>query len=329
MYDLSANSIALYQANPMFQPVDFSNVPFKELAKEIIGVFQKQSNPSPETDALRFYLYNHGFHMVRSKYGLMASLPDDLAHFAQTHIAATSMIGKRILCHTIVSTICEMDYLSPQKDTYYATLANSYGEAFSDFMLHIHKTKRWNGFHSVEATCGEMTGGLVSGFAYSDWPYRKPWTRITGLSRQCVFGEISLENFADQSFSLAHWGGSILNKGHLYTVCTDTLYHLLDVQDSGQIPQWISQNMNSKYVTKEIKDMHAILSKHFPQEMGGKLDSKRIQNSKAKRDKSNQQIQQWVNAAFNAGGTAGRTPTVGDGRAANSIDRANRTLLGL
>lgn len=328
MYDLSANSIALYQANPMFQPVDFSNVPFKELAREI-SAFQKQSNPSPETDALRFYLYNHGFHMVRSKFGSMTTIPDDLAHFAQTHIAATSMIGKRILCHTIVSTICEMDYLSTQKDTYYATLANSYGEAFSDFMHHIHKTNQWRGFGKVESTCGEMTGGLVSGFAYSDWPYRKPWTRITGLSRQCVFGEISLENFADQSFSLAHWGGSILNKGHLYTICTDTLYHLLDVQDSGQIPQWISQNMNSPYVTKEIKDMHAILSKHFPQEMGGKLDSKRIQNSKAKRDKSNQQIQQWVQAAFNAGGTAGRTPTVGDGRAANAIDRANRTLLGL
>lgn len=328
MYDLSANSIALYQANPMFQPVDFSKVHFKELAKEI-KFFQKGPNPSPETDALRFYLYNHGFHMIRSKYGSLTTVPDDLARFAQTHIAATSMIAKRILCHTIVSTICEMDYLSPQKDTYYAMLADSNGEGFSDFMHHIHKTNNWRGFCKVDATCGEMTGGLVSGFAFSNWPYRKPWTRITGLSRQCVFGEISLENFADQSFSLAHWGGSILNKGHLYTVCTETLYHLLDVQDSGQIPQWIAQNMNNKYVTQELKDMHKILSKHFPQEMGGNLDAKLIQNSKSKRDKSNAQIQQWVNAAFNAGGAAGRAPTVGDGRAANAIDRANKTLLGL
>lgn len=327
MYDLSENSIALYQANPIFSPVDFSNIPFKDLAKDMKKM-HKNNNPHPETDALRFYLYNHGFHLMRSKYGLLNKLPDDLTQFAQTHIEATSAIAKRILCHTLVSTICEMYYLSVQSERYYEGLSYSYGEGFSKFMRHIHSTHSWTGYDKVDATCGEMAGGLVIGFSSSNWPYRKPWTRITGLSRQCVFGEISLESFADQSFSLAHWGGSILNKGHLYQICGETLYHLLDVQDSGQIPQWIGENINNKYVTNEIKQMHAILLKHFPQEMGGKVNAKMVQNSKAKRDKSNQQIQQAVQAAFAAGNTAGRAPTTGPGRNPNAIDQANKTILG-
>lgn len=324
MYDLPANSFDLYKANPLFSPVDFSAVPFKKLAAEIKS-YEKKNNPYPETDALRFYLYNHAFHLLQNKFGKMSELPPDLTTFAQTHINATSLIAKRMLCHTIVSTICEMDYLSTQKPEYYQQLTDSYGEGVADFFKVIHKTNNWRGFDKVDATCGELTGGLVSGFAFSNWPYRKPWTRITGLSRQCVFGEISLESYTDQSFSLTHWGGSVLNKCHLYQCCTNEFYHLLDVQDSGQIPQWVGSNMSSQYVTKELKDMYAILKRHFPDEMNGPVNKSLVSNSQKKREAVHNQIKQAVQAAFNQGGTGGRTPPEVD----NRIVRTNKTLMGL
>lgn len=325
MHDLAENSIKLYECNPLFLKIDMSNVPFSEMAK-VIRKISKNKNPYPETDALRFYLYNHGFHLIKQKYNGLSELPPDITDFVKVHIKSTTEIGKRMLAHTIVSTICEMDYLDNQGDPYYQTLSDSYGEDFSKFMKKIHDTNRWNDFDNLKSTCGQLTSGLVSAFAFSDWAYKKPWTRICSLPSQCISGDISLESFTDQSFSLTHWGGSILNKCHLYQCCTDVLYHLLDVQDSGQIPQWINKNMNSKYVSSEIKEMYNILKKHFPNEMTGDINNSLISNSKKKREAYKTQINNWVNNAF-SNGNGGTAPT-NRNTPLTAMEKTNNILMG-
>ena len=298
MFDQPRNSLVAYAANPLFEAMDFSHVRLKDLVAEI-SACEKQKKMCPQTAAVTFYLLNHGMHVMRSQLSPLTPLNAELAFVAEAHITQTNTIAKRMLCHTILSTVVEMHYLCQQRPAYYQMLADQYGDNFAKFAKDTQGSR--SHLKKLDTDCGNFAGGMMSIFSFSDWAYRKPWTKITGLVYQCVKGEISLENFTDQSLSLCHWGGSILNKCHLFHCNNDDLFKILDVQDSGQIPQWVGKNLSSSYVSEEMKRVHAILMKYFPDQMTGPINQALIQNSAAKRAQMVKQINLSVQNNFAAG----------------------------
>lgn len=106
----------------------------------------------------------------------------------------------------------------------------------------------------------------------------------------------------------------MLNKGigGIFNVASNYLFNILDIQDSGQIPAFVSQEIakgsNAKgFINKEIVDVFNQLKKFYPDSIGV-LDAKKVATSEQKRilahKAMNDQYRQWwgnPNANANAG----------------------------
>lgn len=122
-----------------------------------------------------------------------------------------------------------------------------------------------------------------------------------------IHGRLSFEQFADQAFSLCHNNGSMFNKGHLYNCYSSFIYSILDIQDSGQIPQWIANNKNSPYVDKQLLEVYEIMAKEFPEEMTGPVNKSLISNSEKKRNQKAQALAKQQQATWNQWNQAQQT----------------------
>lgn len=303
MYDLPQNTMLTFCANPMFDPVDMSGLPVRHLAEEVER-FKAQhtgSMPAPETDALTFYFMNHAFHVLQSRYNDMQVLPPQMAEVAEMHIRETNLVAKRLFCYSLMIAVEEARFLPTQDEGFFGFLEQSYGKQFSDYAEKKFKGSLTD-FGKLDMTCGEYARAMMSVFSFGRWQPGfggKGWVPIAALASQCIHGSISFEGFADQAFSLCHNNGSMFNKGHLYRHYSHFIYDILDIQDSGQIPQWIASNPQSEYVSPQLRKAHALMSKFFPDEMTGKVDQSLIRNSKQKREQKAKLTAQHNAATWN------------------------------
>jgi hypothetical protein len=288
MYDLPQNTMMTYGANPMFDALNFSELPVSKLAEEI-EAFKKKSKGhmvAPESDALTFYFMNHAFHVMKSRFNPLERLDPDLAQVAEQHIKSTNEVAKRLLFYSMVIAVEEARFIPQQDARFFNFLENSYGYQFKQYVKDGFKGSLTD-FGKLDMTCGQFTTGMMSVFAFGRWQPGfggRGWTPIAALVADCVSGNISFEGMADQAFSLCHNNGSMFNKGHLYSCYSQFIYNILDIQDSGQVPQWIASNRGSKFITPDLARAFEIMAKRFPDEMTGSVDMKLIKNSEAKRE---------------------------------------------
>lgn len=308
MYDLPTNTMFNFLSNPMFDSHNYSELPVSKLAKEIDTFMAKNKNhPAPETDALTFYLLNHGFHVMKTKFNQLEALNSDMIEVAEQHIAMTNRVAKRLFCYSTIIAVEEARFMHDQDDIFYDFLKREYGEDFLNYVKNgfsVGSDHKLTSFGKLDMTCGEFFDGMVSVFAFGKWQGGfggKGWVGIASLMADVIKGSISLENMADQAFSLCHNNGSMFNKGHLYQYYSSFIYDILDIQDSGQIPLWIDNNKSSKFITAELKKVHTILSEYFPNEMTGKIDQSIIKNSKQKREQKAAMIAKKNQANWNSG----------------------------
>lgn len=305
MYDLPQNTMLTFAANPMFDPVDMSTLPVSHLAQEIekFKASQKGNMASPEGDALTFYFMNHAFHVLKSRFNDMQTLPPEMAEVADMHIRNTNLVAKRLFCYSIMIALEEARFIPGQDQEFYSYLDQSFGKEFSDYAEgNFRKPASLTGFGELSMTCGEYARAMMCVFSFGRWQSGfggKGWVPIAALASQCVHGSISFEGFADQAFSLCHNNGSMFNKGHLYKHYSHFIYDILDIQDSGQIPQWIASNPKSEYVSPELRRAHDLMSKFFPDEMTGKVDNALIRGSKEKREQKAKVTAQHNAATWN------------------------------
>lgn len=331
MYDLPQNTMLTYSANPMFDPLDFSNLPTAKLAEELkaFEISQQGKMPSPESDALSFYFMNHAFHVMKSKFNPLERLDPEMAFVAEQHIQTTNEIAKRLFFYSIVIAIEEARFMPSQSASFFNYLENSFGR---DFMLYAKKNFRegqgFGKFGELDMTCGAFTSGMMAVFAFGKWQHGfggRGWTPIAALAADCVSGNISFEGFADQAFSLCHNNGSMFNKGHFYKCYTQFIYNILDIQDSGQIPQWICSNRSSHFITPELGRVFDIMAKRFPDEMTGPVDKNLIKNSEQKREQKLAAIAKKNAAMWNQTGVPDEDKPQGDSR--NNILMAGLDIL--
>lgn len=302
MYDLPQNTVFTYAANPLFNTLDFSHLPVSELAKEIQAFKRKKNgHVAPERDALAFYFLNHAFHLMKSKHGQMETLNKDMVEVAEQHIQLTNEIAKRLFFYSVIIAVEEARFIPQQNDTFFEFMRNRYGQQFHDYVKGGFRGALTD-FGKLDMTCGEYATAMVSVFAFGKWQPGfggKGWVPIAALVSDCVHGSLSFEQFADQAFSLCHNNGSMFNKGHFYNCYTNFIYTILDIQDSGQIPQWIANNPTSPFVDKKLKHVFDIMAKSFPEEMTGKVDKTLISNSEKKRAQKAAMLAKQQQAAWN------------------------------
>lgn len=310
MYDLPGKTVITYAANPLFNELDFSELPVSMLKKEIDAFMSKRGgHVAPERDALTFYFLNHAFHLLKSKFGQFEQLNDKMSKVAEQHITLTNEIAKRLFFYSVIIAVEEARFIPSQNDNFYGVMLNSYGREFHDYVQNNFRGSLTD-FGKLDMTCGEYATGMVSVFAFGRWQPGfggKGWVPIASLVSDCIHGRLSFEQFADQAFSLCHNNGSMFNKGHLYNCYSSFIYSILDIQDSGQIPQWIANNKNSPYVDKQLLEVYEIMAKEFPEEMTGPVNKSLISNSEKKRNQKAQALAKQQQATWNQWNQAQQT----------------------
>jgi hypothetical protein len=305
MYDLPPSTMFTYAANPMFEPVDISGVPIGAVAQKIDQFKARSKMVHPESDALSFYFLNHAFHVMRTKINAMETLDAEMVEVAETHIRLSNEIAQRLFFYNLVIAVEEAGFIPQQDAGFYALIEDRYGEDFLDFMQKgFSRGSGMTSFGKLKMTCGEFSTAMVATFGFGKWQHGfggKGWVPIAALASDCIHGRVSFEQMADQSFSLCHNNGSMFNKGKFYHCYTHFIYDILDIQDSGQIPQWIGAHLDSQYVSADLKKLYQTLARRFPEEMTGPVDKSLIKNSAAKREKKAAAVAAHNHATWNSG----------------------------
>lgn len=311
MYDLPQNNIDFLKSNPIYYKYNFSNLSAINLIKEINNYKQKNKISVPETDAFIFYLANHAIHVITNKYKDEYFIPQDILDFAKKCNDYSTRISKALFFHVCLvgNGMLWVNKFDSNQESFFST---NYSQDFVNFISSHNRKNDFQGINKFpNLTINNLLGGISSVFSFRkivNWG--QPYSNIVKVVHKTSRGIYSLHTAGDQIWSLCHNGGTVLNKGigGIYNVATNYIFDILDVQDAGQIPQYIDyiynnkNNVNKKYLSKELIDIYLIFKKHFPNEFT-KLDNNKIKISNEKRIKAhelmNKQYKAWWNMNFN------------------------------
>lgn len=304
MYDLPNRTLYTALNNPLLNKYSFADVRCSELAKEIKDYQKKVSKqPTPEEQALLFYMSNHGFHLIKSKYKELEYLPQEVYSLVNDHIKTTNDIAKRLFYYIILISIEEGHFIPKQGDHFYDYMEQNFGPDFGKYSRN-HFSGDLLSFGSLDLSMGAFLKGVRATFDFGKWQGGfggKPWGNIVGLSASVCNGRESFEMMADHAFSLCHNNGSMFNKGHLYSMYSSFIYDILDIQASGQIPNWINENRSNKFVTSQVLKLHDRYAKIFPEDFTAPLDKQKVINSgKVRKDNEQKKMSAMKAASANS-----------------------------
>jgi len=230
----------------------------------------------PETEAVTFYFSNHAASVVASQFDQHEPLRKEVADIVRGYAKLSSDMVVRLTYYVLLIITREARHKYPN-DAFDTHLLESYGPEFMKF----HKAivgKGSSGAASAlrnnppDLTIGSYVTGLTDLFnngSFSSGYGGKPWGNVAETLRKLLHGEISAETFGDTAFTLAHNNGPIFNKGMLYQQQGGDFIKLLDVQRSGQIPQFFDA---FGYHTSALNAYRDNAIAVYPEELTGYVD---------------------------------------------------------
>lgn len=314
MYDLSEKTIYKHNANPLYTQHRFSDVSFNELVHEINIFKKKHGCKVPESEAIMFYLVNNILHTVKSKYNDLQELPQDVYDLTKKCDNISTRISKALFYHVcLVANGMLCIYLSTLESHQKDYFKLHYGEGFIDYLK--VKNQNFEKMNIPNLTINQYLGGVSNVYSIGKLiAWGKPYSMIVKTAHKVSNGTYSLYTGADHIWSLCHNGGTVLNKGigNVFSVASNYIFDILDVQDCGQIPAWIHEKKNKGYITKEIKEVYEEYYRLFP-EAFAPFDSALLEKSTKKRVAAhaamNAQYKQWWNTIYaNNGQAVNNTP---------------------
>lgn len=313
MYDLSEDSLACYLSSPVWNRYTLRDVPASVLSKEITS-FRKKYPAAvlPETDALKFYLAQHAVWMLKKKYSDIQPLSEAAQKLAKNCAEVMSVVPMRVLSYLTLICVEEARYIpwASQAVNFDNVLGGNYGVVFLEYAHNgfSKKSSRHDDvglldFGKEDMTLGQFLRGITGVFNFGKWGGfggfgGKAWGEIARTTHDALVGRASLIEMADHAFSLCHNNGSMFNKQKCYSMYTQQIYTILDVQASGQVPQWLAAGKGSEFVDKELANMLSFFKAEFPAEFAKKLNTSLISDSaKNRENKEQQQHKVWQQQA--------------------------------
>lgn len=247
---------------PAFQKLDFSHAHLPTVAHNIVKyralsniypagmpslgyVTQEAPKGHPEVDALVFYMQNHAVSLVRQRVHPLQPLGKYLP-IVQAHAREIAVRSSRMFFYLLL--ICTRE---SRHDHSYNGFPGCHD--FHPAIRQFHMTLKPKGSTgSAEALqtnapsvpLGEYTKYLKTCFykgSFSSGFGGKAWGKVADVLDDFVHGRLTAELMMDTAFTLCHNNGPIFNKGMLFEAHSNDIYHILDVQRSGQIPQLVDQ----------------------------------------------------------------------------------------
>lgn len=275
MLDKDQDTLAFFKTSPFLNPVNFSETPVPVLSAQIEKDLPGLGKAFPEKEALRFYLLNHAFSLVASRLTPHEPLGPYLP-VAQMYAEASAQIFKRLVHYMTLIVTRESRHLHKTVG-FQNKLEEKYGHSFMTFHLLIKGSSSTSAVEKFHATppympLGDYLTGITEIFnegKFNGGYGGKPWGQIANTLRAMVVGEISPEIMVDTAWTLCHNNGPIFNKGMQYQMYTHEIKKILDVQRSGQIPQYLAEGVvDYKYMPEEYNTLKDI----FPDDMTGYVD---------------------------------------------------------
>lgn len=214
----------------------------------------------PEVDALIFYVLNHAVSIVKQKVHPLEPLGIHRAT-VELYNRQLSMRSVRMFYYLLV--ICTRESRHEKTDSHFEfweMLETQYSKEVVDFCMSLRgksSLQAADTFKSTKlvSTLGNYTAFLEDVFnkgKFNTGYGGKAWGAVAEVLNKYVHGVISAEVMMDTAFTLCHNNGPIFNKGILFESYTSSIYKILDVQRSGQIPQFIYKAENSYTKNKDV-----------------------------------------------------------------------------
>lgn len=264
--------------------VNLSEVPVRTIMKRYPDFQQglKVRERRPEHDALWFYMMNHAVAIVRQRVGMDAPL-DKYERIVTTYYDDMQTPALRMFFYLLIICVREVRHC-PMDNPVIKRNSDPQKRLVNLFIKDIHSSECTSAIGRFKkrppnVSLGVFCDQLCDIFFQTCWSKAyggQSWGQVASCLRDFIYGRISAEVLLDTAWTLAHNGGPIFNKGELYTLFTN-LERILDIQASGQIPQFVGSMGES--TTAELKQLHGTIQDVIGEEFGGEVDTHKVGHS--------------------------------------------------
>lgn len=276
---LPADTLAYHQLRALQTHVDWSGQKCSVVAAKIKKFMAEDENEDaqPETLALDFYGLNHAMAIIAQKFDPLEPLPAPVLKIVEAYYRINTPHAIRCAYYLLWICIREARH-GTQNPTAVAEMTQKFGSKIIQFMSNIHGGEAGISQKFVDNPPDMNIGPFVEAI---EWQFTKfgysssfggiKWQIVNNCLTRMVKGEFSPEMMLDVVWTLAHNGGPIFNKGEMFGHYTQEIYELLDVQRSGQIPEYVLTGQTA-HASAELKELMLATKELFPGEIGEYVD---------------------------------------------------------
>ena len=274
------DTLAYHQSRVFTSNRQMSDIPCAAVVG-LVSKYQKEGpgHVSPEGEALWFYGLNHGLSLIQARYDPLEPIaPNDLVYVKAYHARMGSSAVRAFYYLLLICTREARHNNSLLKDM--PQISAQFGHPVATFFKNIKGGESGIHqkflFHPPDVSIGAYVKSLQWVFYNSEWSGGyggKSWGAVADCLVRFVTGEFTAEMMLDTNWTLVHNNGPIFNKGIFYSKYTSSLYRILDVQRSGQIPEAVLGDVDiSQYVDPQLKVHMEWLKIRFPGVFGEYVD---------------------------------------------------------
>jgi hypothetical protein len=294
MYAQPLNTVRAQRSRPLLTCRDISGNDMSRFYDQLLDYFDtaNKTKVSIGDTAVQFYLLNHGIALLDNSANLDQPLDKQQSDLYSLYHAHVGKIGVRMV-YDIVFMLSAMASTTHPDGYHLDVIESSYGTGCRDFIQKLTAqtghVSFWTPDYSklkpilVKArdhAKGLKLGDTIRALGYildvrqKELSYGPLWRDIARMASSFFEGHKSLETTIDTAFTFCHCNGSFFEKGKLFTAVGNDLFKALDVQRSGQIPQFVQEKKNSLTTHAATQKLHGQFAAAFPEVFKAPVDWK-------------------------------------------------------
>lgn len=288
------NTLAYYERLPQLHLINLANVPcgtvctnIKAYKSALEADTNVETMASPDVEALSFYLFNHLSSIIKDRFTKHEVLPEWAAAVMREYRDIVSQQGIRLISYIALITTRENRHLSGKPDSFWdKQIVKPFGDGPKNFHFKI-KSKNSGDVVTTflnnppQCSVGQFFKAIEVMFSHGGYSHGyggKPWANITKCLNQFLDGNTTQEMMIDTAYTLAHNNGPMFNKGMLYEGYSSDFMKLLDIQRSGQIPEFVIEYAVSSGISPKQYALFSEARKYIGNEFGTYVDWYKVED---------------------------------------------------